>query len=179
MELGETSDPRQLVPGNPASVTATATAMRRYGDALHQAGTGLTRVDSTEGWRGPAGDAFRGKFQGQPGKWLIAGDCFHHAATALESYTGTLQWAQGRAADAIRHWNAAQTASNQARVQHEQDQQLAGHDLPFTDPGTAGRQAAQNILDDARAKLRGAGDAAAAAVRTARDQAPQKPGFLG
>lgn len=177
MELGETEDPKQLVPGHPASVTTTLTAMRSYGDALHQAGAGLSRIDTTDGWSSPAGDAFRAKFHGQPGKWLVAGDCFHNAADALDTYNATLEWAQGRAADAIRQWNDAQAATGQARAQHDQNQRLAGHDLPFNDPGIAGRQAAQATLNDARAKVRSAGDQAAAAVGTARDQAPQKPGF--
>jgi hypothetical protein len=37
-ELGETSDPAQLVPGNPSSITATAQALRLRGDSLHEAG---------------------------------------------------------------------------------------------------------------------------------------------
>jgi len=177
MELGETNDPKQLVPGNPVSVTTTLTAMRQYGDALHAAGAGLSRIDTTDGWSGPAGDAFRTKFQGQPNKWLVAGDCFHNAANALETYNATLEWAQGRAGDAIQQWNTAQAATTQARAQHDQNQRLAGHDLPFNDPGAAGRQAAQATLDTARTTLRSAGDAATTAVGRARDQAPQKPGF--
>lgn len=73
MELGETTDPKELIPGNPGSVRPTYMAMRRYGDALHQAGSGLSRIDTADGWTGPAGDAFRAKFEGQPGKWLEAG----------------------------------------------------------------------------------------------------------
>jgi uncharacterized protein YukE len=84
-ELGETSDPTELIPGSPDSVTATVRSMRSYGDALHEAGTGLKRIDVTDGWSGKAGDAFRQAFHGQPGKWLEAGDCFHHAADALET----------------------------------------------------------------------------------------------
>lgn len=109
-DLGETGDPRELIPGNPASLTSTYLAWRQYGDALHQAGTGLNRIDTTDGWSGAAGDAFRAKFQGQPGTWLEAGDCFHDAAAAWERYTSTLEWAQGRAAEAIRQWDNAQAA---------------------------------------------------------------------
>ena len=55
-ELGETTDPKELVPSNPGAVTTTLTAMRGYGDALHNAGTGLQRIDTTDGWSGKAGD---------------------------------------------------------------------------------------------------------------------------
>jgi hypothetical protein len=39
-ELGETTDPKELVPGNPDAITTTLNAMRGYGDALYEAGTG-------------------------------------------------------------------------------------------------------------------------------------------
>lgn len=175
--LGETTEPKELVPGNPGAVTATLTAMRRYGDALHQAGNGLKRIDTTDGWSGKAGDAFRQVFQGQPGKWSEAGDCFHNAAKALEGYTSTLSWAQGQAADAIRLWDEGQAATSQARSQHEQAVQQVGYDLPFHDPGEAKRQAARDILNRARSQLGSAGDTAAQAVGAARDKAPEKPGL--
>ncbi|MGH3875027.1 MAG: putative T7SS-secreted protein [Pseudonocardiaceae bacterium] len=176
-ELGETTDPKALVPGTPGSVTTTLMAMRGYGDALHEAGEGLKRINVAEGWSGAAGDAFREAFHGQPGKWLEAGDCFHDAASALETYSSTLTWAQGQAVDAIRQWNEGQTATSQAKSQHEQAVQQAGHDLPFNDPGEAMRQAARDTLNRARTQLSSAGDTAAKAVGSARDKAPEKPGF--
>ncbi|MFI9387635.1 putative T7SS-secreted protein [Kutzneria sp. NPDC052558] len=176
-ELGETNNPKDLVPGNPGSLTSIYPAWRQYGDALHQAGAGLSRIDTTEGWSGPAGDAFRAKFEGQPGKWLEAGDCFHEAAAALERYATTLTWAQGQAAQAIQQWNTAEAATRQATDQHTRDEQTAGHQLPFNDPGAAGRQAAQQTLNAARAQLRSAGDGAAATIGAARDKAPEEPGF--
>ncbi|WP_051970087.1 WXG100 family type VII secretion target [Kitasatospora azatica] len=175
--LGESSSPTELVPGNPGAVTGVAAAMRGYGDALHNAGTGLKRIDTTDGWTGPAGDAFRQAFQGVPDKWLEAGDCFHNAATALDTYVSTLTWAQGQAAEAIRQWDAGQSATDQAKTQHTQDVQQAGHDLPFNDPGEAGRQSARSTLDSARSQLATAGDTANKAVGAARDKAPEKPGF--
>lgn len=51
-DLGETSDPKELVPGDADSVTSTLDAMRAYGDALHEAGEGLQKIDTTEGWTG-------------------------------------------------------------------------------------------------------------------------------
>jgi len=55
-ELGETSDPTQLVPGDVSAITSTMWAMRGYGDTLDQAGKGLARIDTTNGWRGVAAD---------------------------------------------------------------------------------------------------------------------------
>lgn len=176
-ELGETTHPKELVPGRPDSVTTTLMAMRSYGDALHEAGAGLKRINVADGWSGEAGDAFREVFHGQPDKWLEAGDSFHDAANALETYNSTLTWAQGQAADAIRQWDEGQTATSQAKAQHDQAVQQAGHDLPFNDPGEAMRQAARDTLNRARGQLNSAGDTAAKAVGSARDKAPEKPGF--
>jgi hypothetical protein len=176
-ELGQTSNPDDLIPGNPAVLTATAAAWRHYGDALTEAGTGLQRIETTQGWTGPAGDAFRAKFQGQPSQWLQAGGCFDDAAGALDRYVSTLQWAQAQAADAIGQWNRGQAATQQAEQVHAQNEQATGQSTPFTDPGASLRQAAQNTLGAARAQLNSAGNAAAAAVGAARDQAPAQPGF--
>ncbi|MEV4056203.1 putative T7SS-secreted protein [Amycolatopsis sp. NPDC049688] len=177
-ELGETSDPEELVPGDAGAVTSTLNAMRAYGDALHEAGEGLRKIDTSEGWTGPAGDAFRAAFDGQPGKWLEAGDCFHQAATALEAYASTLTWAQGQAAEAIRQWNDGEAATGRAKAEHQQDEQKAGHRLPFDDSvGEGKRAAARGILARARGQLKSAGDTADRTVGAARDKAPEKPGF--
>jgi uncharacterized protein YukE len=176
-QLGETSDPAQLIPGNPSSVTATAQSLRLRGDALHKAGSGLQRIDTSDGWTGAAADAFRSKFQGKPGNWLEAGDCFHATADVLTSYAGTLTWAQKEAATAIAQWNAGQADTREAVAAHQQAEQQAGHALPFTDPGEVGRRTAQNTLEQARRQLDSAGDKAATAAGQARDKAPEKPGF--
>ena len=175
-ELGETDDPKQLVAGNAANITATALALRTRAGELEQAGTGLSRIDTTEGWSGPAGDAFRAKFHGQPRSWLTAGDSFVDAAAALDTYASTLTWAQGQAQQAINDWNAAQAATKQAQTQYQTYQQQGGTQ-PFQDPGESGRAAAKKTLDNARTNLANAGDTAATKVGTARDRAPEKPGF--
>ncbi|HEX7660545.1 MAG TPA: hypothetical protein VF444_13810 [Pseudonocardiaceae bacterium] len=148
-ELGETNDPNALVPGDPNSIYHTVSALRTYGDLLTIAGKGLERVDTSDGWSGQAADAFRNVFDGQPNKWLHAGDAFHDAAKALDDYAPTLSWAQQQASVAIGQWNS----------------------------GEANHQQAQSTLSRAREQLASAGDTAAAAVGRARDLAPPKPGF--
>src|SRR3954451_15326149 len=140
-ELGETDDPKQLVPGNAANITATAQALRTRAGELEQAGVGLSRSDTTEGWSGPAGDAFRGKFHGQPRSWLTAGDSFLDAAAALDTYASTLTWAQGQAQQAINDWNDAQAATNLAKREDQKHQQQGGT-KPFKGPRESGRSAA-------------------------------------
>ncbi|MER6300464.1 putative T7SS-secreted protein [Kitasatospora sp. NPDC001539] len=177
-ELGETSDAKELIPGDPEAVGSTAAWLKSYGDTLHSTGEGLKRIDTTDGWTGQAGDAFRAAFKGEPQKWLEAGDCFHDAATALTTYKSTLEWAQGQARDAIRQWGEAQAATAKAKTEHEAQEKSEGRKLPFTDPGDATRTTAENTLSSARSQLKTAGDTAADAVAKGRDKAPEEPGWL-
>ena len=192
-ELGQTDDPKALVPGESATVRDMVAALTRYGDELHDAGAGLQRIDTSDGWSGQAADAFRGVFHGQPSKWLQAGDCFHATAQALTSYVETLTWAQGQAGQAIQQWDQAQAATSAAWEQHAravqqaeqqaQQQTVSGEPtvapaIPFVDPGAAVRQAAQELLGRARSQLASTGDSAAQVIGRARDQAPHKPSLL-
>ncbi|MFI7602466.1 putative T7SS-secreted protein [Actinoplanes sp. NPDC049681] len=175
-ELGQTDDPRQLVPGDAGALLDIAASLRSRGDELTLAGKGLQRIDTSDGWSGAAADAFRQKFQGQPGKWIEAGDCFHSAASAIEAYAKTLTWAQSQAYEAIRQWNAGQATTSEAQTRYQQYRAAGGTD-PFQDPGEATRTSAQQVLNQARQRLEADGDSAAATVGHARDKAPQKPGF--
>ncbi|MCX2729473.1 hypothetical protein OOZ19_04425 [Saccharopolyspora sp. NFXS83] len=176
-ELGRTRDPKMLIPGDLDGILGTASSMASYIEVLHEAGEGLKRIDTTEGWRGEAAEQFRSAFDGEPGRWLEAGDCFHDAATALERYAEALTWSQGQAAEAIRLWDEGEAATKSAKAEHEQ----APDDTPpqpFHDPGEEKRRAATALLQHARTELRNAGDVAADAVGRARDQAPEQPNFV-
>ena len=143
--FGQTNDPRALITGDPGAVYETEAQLRQYAEVLLEAGVGLRRIDTSDGWRGAAADAFRRIYDDQPGKWLRAGDAFQSAADALGGYAATLGWAQDAAATAIGLWNAGD------------------------------KQAASDTLASAQSQLAAAGDAAAAVVGRARDQAPPGP----
>ncbi|PXY21180.1 WXG100 family type VII secretion target [Prauserella muralis] len=187
-DLGETTDPRQLVPGHPEAIDDNVVAIRGRGRSLDQAGDDLKKIDSGA-WTGDAADAFRDKFSYEPARWHQAGDALLTTATALERYASTLRWAQHEAAEAIRLWQEAEAATQQATAQHEaavarvteQNRVLAASgdptrmpEPPFTDPGEAKRQAAREQLDRARQQLSEAGDQAAATIRARGDEAPEQ-----
>jgi hypothetical protein len=183
-ELGETDDPKALIPGDRGAIDACTKSMTMYGHLLAEAGRGLARIDGIDGWRGEAADEFHAVFHGHPGKWTEAGDAFHAAATALEKYAPVLSWAQDEAAKAIDLWNRAAVASAATRARHEEAQAAAakaplGSPIPpasdFVDPGEAQRDVARRTLESARSRLDTAGDAAAGIVGRARDQAPEGP----
>ncbi len=182
-ELGETTDPRALVPGYPASVRGTAASMKAYGDALHEAGSGLKRIETSEGWSGEAAEQFRTAFDGEPTRWLEAGDCFHDAAESLARYSETLSWAQGEASHAITLWNEGEAETSYAQKQHAREVERAERDappgsgpavVPFHDPGEAKRQQARKVLERARSQLAVAGDRAADVIERTRDRAPDR-----
>jgi hypothetical protein len=191
-QLGQTANPVELVPGDAEAVSVALWLIRGYGDSLLDAGQGLARINTSDGWRGSAADAFREVFDGQPAKWTEAGDSFHSVADALERYTGSLTWAQAQAAEAIKLWDEGEAETARARQEHdaavrraveEADARsragtpTAPAEIPFRDTGEPKRQAAREVLDRARTGLVGAGNEVAAIVVRERDKAPEKPGF--
>ncbi|MGW4941857.1 putative T7SS-secreted protein [Actinoplanes sp. NPDC004185] len=179
-ELGETHDPHVLVAGDPSRVRADAGMLQRRAQNAERAGDGLIDID-TGAWEGKAGQAFRDKFSYEPSKWYDAANCLQSAADALSTYAATLEWAQGRAAEAVRMWDAAQADSQRARQAYEQataHATAAQAVPPFVDPGDAGRQAARDALTGARSQVADAAAAAARVLNAEADAAPEKSGWL-
>lgn len=182
-ELGETGDPRALIPGDPEILRTSAGTMSRFGDSLVDAGTGLRRIDDG-GWRGGAAEAFHSSFDGQPEKWVGCGDSFHAASGALSDYADTLEWAQGQGREAIALWQRGEQASTVARASYQQQlaathaAAAAGVPTPapaFVDPGEPLRARARDMVAGARGQLASAGDTATRTVDAAQEQAPAKP----
>ncbi|MCA1188769.1 MULTISPECIES: putative T7SS-secreted protein [unclassified Saccharopolyspora] len=190
-ELGETSDPRQLVPGNPHAIDDNVAAIRGRGQTMEQGADSLKKID-TEAWTGTAGNTFRDQFSYEPTRWLHAADSFTATATALEEYARVLRWAQAQATEAIAVWQEGEAATREAKTAYEAsvteaDRQnranaesgAPGHvdPGPFSDPGEAKRQAARDILSRAREQLGSTGDRSAASIRAEGDLAPEQSGW--
>lgn len=163
-ELGETADPRLLVPGDPESARAVARSMIALAGNLSEAGDGLARVGTPEGWSGEAADAFRGRFATQPPAWQGAGDAFTVASRALDIYAETLEWAQRQAGEAARVFSEAQRATSA---------------LAQVDPGEAGGTQAHDMLNQARGQVAVAGEDAARVLDEAASGAPSSTSFWG
>ena len=175
-ELGGTHDPRALVPGDADAVADNARVLRARAQAAGDAGDGLRSID-TGAWYGPAAQRFHEKFSYEPGRWFTAGDAMQAGAGALDDYAGTLRWAQGQAAEAIRLWDAAEAATRHAREAY--DTAAAHADLPpFEDPGETARSQAQAVLGNARDQVKAAGRAASGTLRDKAVLAPEKPSWL-
>lgn len=180
-ELGETQDPRELIPGRPEVIEENARVLGARAEDAGRAAEGLQAID-TGSWKGPAAGAFQDRFSYEPSRWFTAADSLEAGAGALDGYAATLRWAQGQAGEAIWLWDQGQAATRQARSEHDAAvAQAAAHQQqapPFTDPGEQSRQAARETLDRARAQLREAGDIAAGILRGETEAAPEESGWL-
>ncbi|MEJ2862787.1 putative T7SS-secreted protein [Actinomycetospora flava] len=178
-ELGATEDPAALVPGNPIVLRTAGETYRRYAQMLGDAAAGLGRLGTPEGWSGPAADRFRAAFAPQPQRWQDAATAFGEAVRVVDAHAEAVEWARGRAGEAVARWQEAQAASTTARAQYDQAVAAGATAIPFVDPGDGARADAQAILAQARQHVRDSGDAAAGVVTAACAAAPAAPGFWG
>ncbi|GAA2514333.1 putative T7SS-secreted protein [Streptomyces longisporus] len=195
--LGESEDPKELVHGSAGALEARARHLQKFSQAFENVGQGMRSLDGGS-WQGEAADAFRAKFEVHPKQWLTAADACEAAAKALDAYAGMVRWAQGQAQLAIDAYRRAQEVSRQAADEYGARVQaynraagqydatlLAGQDAgprpvepgAFTDPGTPGREEAEDILDHARRQRTEAAREAQRRIADALESAPPKPEF--
>ncbi|MGW3273881.1 putative T7SS-secreted protein [Streptomyces kronopolitis] len=183
-ELGESRDPKDLVPGDANAVEATARLLTQFGQTLSRVGLGLRDLDHG-GWKGKAADAFHSFYDGEPKRWITCGDAFHDAARSLTSYSNTLAWAQEQADQAISLWEHGEQQTRQAKATYERAAQQAqeqgsGVDgasalAPFSDPGEATREQARSLLHQGRSQVQANGSRSAGVVARAKEAAPPEP----
>jgi uncharacterized protein YukE len=177
-ELGQSEDPKALVPGNPEAIEGHARALVAHSEHFDTVAQDLGKVD-VPGWTGVASSAFLDTFSKEPPKWTKVCDALTSAGSAVSGYAGTLSWAQSQADEAIALWKQGEAATKQATSAH--NQAVANADAqnkaavaegtsataqvaPFSDPGEALRKQAREMLDRARKQLKEAGDTAATAI---------------
>lgn len=190
-DLGETDEPGELIHGSTGDLAETVQHLRAFASAFENTGQALRGLDPDH-WTGTAAASFRDSFTTHPKRWLTAADACTAAADALAEYAETVSWARGQAAEAIEKWRAAEARSATARKKY--DQQVweyesaravgslldSGGEAPtdpgqFADPGTAGRERAREILEDARRVRDSAAETATAKVTRAFEAAPAEP----
>ncbi|MFG2224611.1 putative T7SS-secreted protein [Streptomyces sp. NPDC048644] len=195
-QLGETDDPRQLIHGDPTKINETAAHLKDFSAAFDRVADGMRKLGSKGDWGGKAADAFREKFDMHPKQWMRAADACGDASKALKNFAETVTWAQGKATDAIEKYQHAQQTTQRAQKAYNATCQSyrekvdtynaaaeRGDDpgaVPqrpgdFTDPGADGREAAQDMLKDARSQRNEAAERARGAVKAALAHAPDAP----
>lgn len=180
-QLGQSEEAAELVHGQASRITASAKNLRDFSAAFNMVGAGLKGLDSAH-WKGEAADTFREKFQPLPTDWLHAADAFEAAAAALTAYAATVTAAQGMAREAIALFKQGNETSRKAVDAH--NKKVAAYNTartsdaplpepaPFTDPGQALRDQAQEILDNARRQRDAAAETANQVVTAALAHAP-------
>ena len=157
--------PDDLVPGNPADLDRLVARCRSVADGLGGAAARLRAIDAGE-WVGPAGDAFRGVVDVEPGRYDDAAAAFGATGSAVRGYAEVLRDAQGSARTAVTLFEQAATATARWSQQEER---------PAYDPGADDRGRAEALLADARQRVADAGTLAARTISAAWADAPREP----
>lgn len=182
-ELGQTQDPKKLVPGEVGTINANTEKLSAESRRIKAIQTQFDAV-RTDGWVGGLGSiSFTSSRSVESRKWGVYVDLLGKARSALTTYSGALGHAQGKAQEAITKWQqgeeatrSAVTAYNSAVETYNQSllapcppsspfgpvvpQMRQGPPGPFHDPGEALRTEARHILDEARKALDSAGTSA-------------------
>ncbi|HJQ46422.1 MAG TPA: hypothetical protein VJ870_08865 [Amycolatopsis sp.] len=164
-ELGQTTNPRDLVPGSPESISADLRSLVGTIRTIGGVGGQLGGVNPAQ-WEGQGSAAFREVFGDHVPQWGNAVSTLGQGAQRLADYGDTLTWAQSEAQSAIEEYTQAQAASRAAQAQQAQAA-ASGADTAAPaadDPGAEGAQAAQSRLAKARSKLEQAGTKVAGAL---------------
>ena len=184
-ELGQTDDPKALIPGEPEAVTGVADDLRARARTMEDVAAGLSGVRIPD-WEGPASSAFWDEFTPEAANWRLGRDAMNTAARALDGHASSLGWAQGQAAEAIALWEQGEQATRQAMGSGMPFGQPFGAQplgaqpstLGLTDPGAALRRQAIDVLERAREQLRKAGDTQASAIEQLAGKADGAPTWL-
>lgn len=196
-QLGESDDPKELVHGDVAKINESAAHLKDFYAAFERVGQGIRKLDAGS-WKGKAADSFHEKFDAHPKQWMRTADACESAWKALDSYAETVSWAQKKAQSAIDAWQAAEAKSKKAYDAHRHkvdtykakakaynaavDQGSDPGPKPddpgdFVDPGDQGREAAMEMLKNARSQRNEAAAKAQHALKGALEHAPQEPKF--
>jgi hypothetical protein len=178
--------PDFVIDGNPGNVRSKAVTMQQKGQLFYDTGDALSKIDVT-GWTGRAADQFREAHDLEPERWTKAGNGFRRAAAGLQTYAGSLEDAQRRAATAKANYEEGQRESERARRQYDtymgqmRDYWAGGgtdQAEPFNDWGEPLQQDALRDLASARTDLDTAAQICAGEVRAGCADAPEEPNWL-
>jgi uncharacterized protein YukE len=80
--LAQTTNPRDLVPGDPTAIAADLRALAQKVQTVDDAGGRLSRVDA-ENWKGDASTSFRNACGAEPPQWAQAAELLAGGGQAL------------------------------------------------------------------------------------------------
>lgn len=196
-QLGQTTDPTQLVHGDLNAIQTASARLANFGSAFHETAQGLAGIDTAH-WQGQAADAFRAHYQQHPKQWGETAAACTTAASAWNTYGDAVVSAQRQAQKAIdlyqlgaqatalakdRYNQAVATFAQQAdsynaaAAQGQDPGPMPQAPAAFSDPGAGARAQAQQILTTARQQRDAAGSQAQQAITHAASTFPAVPAF--
>lgn len=186
-QLGETEDPKELVPGEPSSVRSAGTAFTDEGEHMVRVGSTLGGV-SAPAWEGGAADTFANAFPTSIKPWSEIGEFAKSAGKALDDHAGVLVSAQSKAQQAIDLYREGKQAQERALAEHNAAVDSYNASLgstgtlgggggpasppgPFVDPGIKRMQEAEEMVEQAREQVK-------TSAETTNDALAKLPGTL-
>jgi hypothetical protein len=174
-ELGSTTDPKALVPGDAAALYAVADTLTQRAGTFADVGAalGAVRIDN---WTGNASSMFWEAYAAEKPSWQLGSDAMTSVASTLSAHADTVTWAQGQAQEAIELYEQGRQASLDAAAANAA--KPVPERSPGTDPGLALRQQAHETLERAREQLKSAGAANASAIAGQGGHGVNAPAWL-
>ena len=173
--LGETEDPRELVPGNVEQIEANVTRLTSEHTRISGRFDSLKAV-RVPGWTGVAQESWEVSYDAEVERWKKYLTHLEETRDAVKAYSGSVTAAQTKAQQAIDKWNQGEAATTKAAKEYNEavdnyNDHLCdpiptdgppvirqAHPGVFVDPGQSIRDEAEEILDGAREDLETAGD---------------------
>jgi hypothetical protein len=173
--LGETEDPKELVPGNVEQIEANVTRLTTEHTRISGRFDSLKAVRVPD-WTGVAQESWEVSYDAEVERWKKYLTHIEETRDAIKTYSGSVTAAQAKAQQAIDKWNQGEAATTKAAKEYNDavdnyNDHLCdpipvngppvirpAHPGVFVDPGQAIRDEAEEILDGAREDLETAGD---------------------
>jgi Putative T7SS secretion signal domain len=157
-ELGQTSDPRALIPGSPEAIEDHAGTLTDHGTRAETVGGSLSRVDVGT-WSGAAANGFLDRFSYEPPRWTRAGDALTSSAGTLTGYADTLRWAQSEAAEAVRLWERGEAEAGAAKetLQRQANELLGRARQQLEEAGSRAAQALDGLVSGTKGEAEAKG----------------------
>ncbi|MDH3022566.1 putative T7SS-secreted protein [Gordonia alkanivorans] len=184
LELERTNNPKELVLGDPAGIRELAGKFTDFAGNFTSAGEGLRGISAGD-WTGDGAQGFGDAIGSQVPKWFAAAEAASKAAAALTSWAGVVEFAQQKAAEAVRVWEEGkrkQAEWDEKRRQYNSeldDYQNNRRDTPPVHPGPdpwpGYREEARRILKIGRDHRNSAAPGTKAELSGAANLAPPMP----
>lgn len=118
-------EPAQLVPGDADHARMTASKWRADAARAGRSGAATRGMQAVEGWRGESAQSYTAFVDKLAGHWETQRDALLTAARVLDDWADTVDWARGKASDAVAMYRDADRQQAARDLLDDALQQLA------------------------------------------------------